>query len=207
MKYFIMCGGYVCTWDKPKHLWLYEGEPILKRIIRQLKEHGIEDITVTTAKNCVRRYKKFGAKVIEYDSNTKPYHWVNAFYPLDEPVCYLFGDVVYSDNAIQTIIDAETDDIEFFASAPPFANDYPKKYAEPFAFKVVNQEKFRYCIDITKTLWENKQFYREPIAWELWQVIKGTTLNVIKYDNYTIINDYTCDLDWEDEIGQWKHNS
>ena len=39
------------------------------------------------------------------------------------------------------------------------------------------------------------RFDRHPIAWELWQVIKNTELNKIDYSNYTVINDYTCDID------------
>ena len=35
--------------------------------------------------------------------------------------------------------------------------------------------------------------------WELWQVIQATPLNHIDYGNYTAINDYTCDIDYEDD--------
>ena len=46
-------------------------------------------------------------------------------------------------------------------------------------------------------------FIRHPIAWELWQIIKQTPINYIDYKNYTVINDYTCDIDWEDQQNQW----
>lgn len=204
MKYIIMCGGYACDWEVPKHLWKYKGTPILKRTIDLLKKNGIKDILVTTEEHCVEKYSEFGAEVIPYKSNNVPYFWVDCFYKVDEPVCYLFGDVVFSAKAIKTIIKTETDDIEFFASAPPFALNYPKDFAEPFAFKVQDVERFWKCVDKTKWYDANHYFYRDAIAWELWQVICGTPLNRIYYDNYTVINDYTCDLDWEYELDQWN---
>ena len=36
--------------------------------------------------------------------------------------------------------------------------------------------------------------------WELWQVIQATPLNHIDYSNYTVINDYTCDIDCPEDI-------
>ena len=90
-------------------------------------------------------FEKFGVPVLHHDNlyvakywTIEQGYWFNAFYPTDEPVCYIFGDVYFSDEAIKTIVETQTDDIEFFASAPPFAPEYIKPYAEPFAFKVVN---------------------------------------------------------------------
>mgnify|MGYP003298255990 CR=1 FL=1 len=59
-----------------------------------------------------------------------------------EGVCFIFGDVYYSEEAIKTIVESETDDIEFFASSPPFSKYYVKEWAEPFGFKVKNAKKF-----------------------------------------------------------------
>lgn len=204
MKYIIMCGGYVCDWEKPKHLWKYKGKPIVCRTIQLLQKYGVTDIAITTSPKCARRYKSFKVPVIKYEANNEPFMWVDAFYPTDEPVCYLFGDVVYSQKAIWTIVSTKTVDIEFFGSAPPFAKEYPKKHAEPFAFKVVNQKRFQRCVEETKQLYARGLWNRHPIAWELWQVIKGTQRNHIIYDNYTVINDYTCDVDWEGDLKQWK---
>ena len=129
---------------------------------------------------------------------TKGY-WCECFYPTGEPTCYIFGDVYFSPEAIKTIVETETDDIEFFASAPPFSKDYPKKWEEPFALKVANTEHLKNAVKWTI---ENAgSFYRKPIMWELWQVIKGTPLNVILH-NYIAVNDYTCDIDRLEDIGK-----
>ena len=197
-----MCGGPTCRWAVPKHLYLYEGKHIVERTVGLLQDYGVEDIAITTSPAWAETYEKFGVEVISYDASGA---WVNAFYPTDEPVCYMMGDVVYSPEAIKKIVDTETSSIEFFASAPPFAREYPKPYAEPFAFKVVNQKRFRECIEKTKELNRAGVWYRHPGSWELWQIIKGTSINRIDYTNYVVINDYTCDVDYESELDQWQN--
>ena len=188
-KYIIMCGSNgVCM---PKHLNIVNGEYIIVRTIRLLKEAGITDLYLST-NNPI--FEQFGLPILHHENNWEAGGmWSEAFYPTDDPVCYICGDVVFSPEAIKTIIETDTDDVEFFASAPPFAENYIKPYAEPFAFKVRNQQHFRQALAKVREL--HDQFHREPIAWEVWQVVKGTPINHIDYANYTVINDYTCDVD------------
>lgn len=200
MKYILLCGGKYVQWETPRQLMPLGTERVIERTIRLLKENGINDIAISTENPA---FDDLGYEIINHTNsfvsdgvNTKG-NWVDAFPLTKEPVCYIFGDVVFSQRAIKTIVETETDDIEFFASAPPFALNYYKKYAEPFAFKVVNTEHFKNAIEETIRL--KDKFYREPIAWELWQVIKGTELNTI-VTNYTKINDYTCDIDNERDL-------
>ena len=175
--------------DLPKQLWKVGYETVIGRTIRLLKRCGVKDIAISTKDE---RFNRYGLKLLKHH-NEGP--WINAFYPTDEPVCYIFGDVVFSLEAIQTIVSTQTDSIEFFASAPPFSSDYPKQWAEPFAYKVVDQQYFRECIDTVRKGIEDGIWNRDPIAWELWQVIKKTPINKIDYTNYTAINDFTCDID------------
>lgn len=203
MKYIIMCGGTYKRWETPRQLTEICGEPLIARTIRLLKEAGISDIAISS-NNSV--FEQFGVPVLKHDNRYVGYgsrnngRWTDAFYPTEEPTCYLFGDVVYSPEAIRIIIETETDDIEFFASSPPFAPEYIKPWAEPFALKVVNTEHLKHAICITKQYDDMGLFYRHPIMWELWQVIQATPLNHIDYGNYTVINDYTCDVDCAEDI-------
>lgn len=178
MKYIIMCGGTYKRWETPRQLTEICGEPLIARTIRLLKEAGISDIAISS-NNSV--FEQFGVPVLMHNNgmvvteelNVKGY-WVDAFYPTDESVCYLFGDVVYSPEAIKTIIETETDDIEFFASSPPFAPEYIKPWAEPFALKVINTDHLKHAVRITKQYADMGLFKRPPIMWELWQVIQAT---------------------------------
>lgn len=199
MKYIIMCGGRYG--DYPKHLIRIMGERILDRTIRLLRAYGIMDIAVSTNSNIIE-----GAAIrnevptLRHENSYEYGHeekkaWLQAFYPMTEPVCYIFGDVYFSEDAIRQIVQTKTDSVEFFASAPPFAVRYLKNWAEPFAFKVQNPKFFFEKIEECHKYDLEGKFHREAVSWELWQVIKGTELDVIDYTNYHAINDYTCDID------------
>lgn len=190
MKYIIMCGGKYLSWASPRQLIEIYDEPLIQRTIRLLREAGVDDIAIST--NLPKVFSKYDVPVINM---TPTKYWCDGFYLTNEPTCYIFGDVVFSPNAIRSIVEVQTDDIQFFASAPPFARNYYKDWAEPFAFKVVDTEHFKQALTDVKQLYDKKLLRRNPIAWEIWQVIKGTPINQIDYTNYVVINDYTCDID------------
>ena len=199
-----MCGGTYRKWETPRQLLELHGETIVARTIRLLRENGIENIFISS-NNPV--FEQFGVPVLRHTNSYNANgiedisgYWCDAFYPTDEPTCYLFGDVVYSPEAIRTIINTGTDDIQFFASAPPFAEGYIKPWAEPFALKVVNTEHLRHAISLTKQYADQGLFWRKPIMWELWQVIQAAPLNYIDYNSFIVINDYTCDIDSIEDV-------
>lgn len=198
MKYIIMCGGHYDGWNKPRQLLDIKGEPIVMRTIRLLRAAGADDIAISTDDG---RFEECGVPLLKHRNDFKQSGsqfdglWTDAFYPSPDPACYIFGDVAFSPDAIQTIVSTKTKGIEFFASAPPFDERYIKSYAEPFAFKVVNQRRFRAAIEMVKEHEKAGLFNRPPIAWELWQVIIGLDINDIDYGSYIQINDYTCDID------------
>lgn len=204
MKYIIMCGGTYDKWKEPKHLTKINGEPIVARTIRLLKENGVENIAISSNDD---RFAALGVSLLKHRN---PYHlpkdtdaktpWLDAFYPMETPVCYIFGDVVFSPEAIKTIVETPTDSIQFFASAKPLPPIYPKRWAEPFAFKVEDLRLFWESVVLAKKYDEKGLFKRQPVSWELWQVIKDTPLNKVDYTNYKVINDYTCDIDTPEDV-------
>ena len=197
MKYIIMCGGFYPEWETPRHLTVINGETLVARTIRLLKRNGIDDIAITAHDE---RFNRFGVPVLRHENNFgKGGSWIEGFIQTDYSVCYLFGDVFYSEKAIKIIVGTKTKSIEFFASSPPFSPQYIKDWAEPFAFKVQEPYYFKLRLDYAKQL-EYAGKLNRLISWELWQVIKGTPLNVIDYTNYTAINDYTCDIDDPEDV-------
>lgn len=215
MKYIIMCGGDYQNWETPKQLLKINGEEVVARTIRLLKESGAEDIAITSNNPA---FENFDVPVLHHDNNFKVLSkdgkvtgcegwWVDAFYPTDEPTTYLFGDVVYSPDAIQLIMITPADEIEFFASAPPYDERYFKPYQEPFAFKVINPDRLRRGIADCKKNAENDMFWRHPIAWELWTSINHGVLEKrrdVYNDRYTAIRDYTCDIDTKEDVAQFE---
>ena len=205
MKYIIMCGGkYGRT---PKQLLEVLGEVIVKRTIRLLKAFGVPKENIFISSNDCG-FDGLGVKRVVHDNGyvygCNNHRWLNAFYPMTDPVCYVFGDVYFSEDAIRQIVQTETESIQFFASAPPFADNYYKKWAEPFAFKVQDTKLFFEKVEECHRLDLEGRFHREAVSWELWQVIKGTELDVIDYTNYHAINDYTCDIDDENEAREFE---
>ena len=194
MKYIIMCGGPRSF----KPLWIVNNESLISRTIRLLRENGVDDIAISTNDD---KYEEYGLPILRHHNplTWDGFCWMNAFYPVTDPTCYIYGDVYFSPEAIKTIVQTQTEDIEFFASAPPFDPRFQKIWAESFAFKVQDTKRFFECIDKVKELDAQHRFNRHPISWELWQVIKGTPINVIDYTNYVVINDYTVDIDTEEQ--------
>ena len=207
MKYIIMAGGYYDEFKLPKQLQKVDGERIIDRTIRLLKENGITDICISSNNPM---FDSCGVERIEKENTYKLYSdrqegcWLDAFYLTEEPVCYLWGDVYFSEEAIKTIVETETKDINFFASKFPFARNYPKAWVEPFALKVVNTKHLAESIEKTKELAKIGETWREmPVIWELWLVInnlpKQTKAGHYNAD-YIVINDYTSDIDHEEDI-------
>lgn len=202
MKYILMCGGDYHT-EVPRQLREYgTGLTIIERTIIFLQNAGVEDIAISTNDE---RFEWLGLPILHHENNFgNGGRWLEGFYLMDEPCCYIFGDVFFSPQAIKQIVNTDTESIELFASAPPFGKDYFKQWAEPFAIKVNAWLKFRKCVNTCIDLADMGFFKRDPIVWELWQVIKGTPLNIIDYSNYIAINDYTTDFDSEEEYREFR---
>ena len=200
MKYIIMCGGDYDDFTTPKHLTEVNGEILVARTIRLLKENGIEDIAISSKD---KRFDNLGVERLEHENDYQwdgkkvvRGYWLNAFYPTEEPVTYLYGDVYYSENCIKTIVNTNTNDVLFFASTIPCRENYFKMWEEPFAFKVANQKRFRECIELCKKLRDKGKTNREPISWELYRVLNGIDINKHKIrGGFIAINDESTDID------------
>ena len=202
-KYVIMA-DYSVGFDIPKQLTEINGEPLIKRTIRLLKENGVKDIIITSHD---KRFDNLGAIRYEplyndYVPNKKGY-WVSAFPEelLNEPVVFLMGDVSYSENAIKTIVNSKTDSILFFCTYQNKDERYIKKHDEPLGFKVVDTTFFKYHINKVKEYKDSGEALREPLAWELYRSINGQPLKEhYMTKNYIAINDESCDIDTLNDI-------
>lgn len=189
----------------PRQLTEINGEPIIKRTIRLLKENGINDIIVTSHD---KRFDNLGAtryepKHNDYNGKERTGYWLNAF-PielLNEPITFLFGDVYYSKKAIKKIVETEAKDNLFFCTYQNHSCRYIKHHDEPLAYKVVDYETFKEHIKRVKTLKDEGKCCREPIVWELYRSLNGLNINEHKMTkNYVAINDESCDIDTINDI-------
>ena len=223
MKYIIMCGGnYTDQFDIPKQLLKVNGEILVERTIRLLKKNGIKDIAIIT--NC-DKFDYLGLPILmqknKYKHNDQNENkrseccWLNAYYLVEEPVCYLHGDVYYSDEAIKTIVETKVKDTMFFCvrdihdGRPAGINT---KGREPLAYKVVNYKLFRSAINDLMQMVDDGKFKDliAPFSWHLYRYINGYNymtsdlgyINNIfeEKGDYTVIDDYTTDIDFPKDI-------
>lgn len=218
-----MCGGNYPQFKKRKQLLEVNGEILVERTVRLLREAGVEDIAICT--NC-EEFDYIGVPILKQENeyyygnpeeNKKSRAcWLNAYYPLDEPCCYLHGDVYFSPEAIKTIVEAEVEDTMFFCTCDGTDRERdPRNWKgrEPFAYKVVNQEVFKYGIKKLMRMVDNGEFTGfPPISWHLYRMLNGydvkreareyTDINNIfqSKGDYVVIDDYTTDVDNEWDI-------
>lgn len=204
MRYIIMADGEGKRWGNykgvPKHLITVEGETILERTIRLLIKLGIDetDIWVTSSDP---RYKTIWNNTIPQSIKDCELERFEESL-INGPVCYLYGDVYYTEPAMQTIIETDTDDILFFGS------DW-----EIFAIKVKEINKFLNEKHKVKEKYMTGELNR-CIGWEIYRSLHGLLMeDEYDFDNHKITDDYvkildeTCDFDYPAEYEEWLVNN
>ena len=200
MRYIILAKGQHKGFNIPRQLSIINNERLLDRTIRLLRENGIKDIIVTG------EYTDINAKVINpvnsYNYNTNTGYWLDAFNGLlDKETCFIWGDVYFSEQAIKTIVNTDTDSTLFFCTYKNNSKEYIKKWDEPLGYKVKDTKLFKKHIDIVKDMYDKGLTDRNPIVWELYRSINGINVNEHKLkDNVIIINDISCDIDTQEDI-------
>lgn len=163
MEYIIMAGGPAIRWknynNTTKHLIKIGNENMLERIVRQLKENNIINISITSNNP---NYELPGIKRNELIYDSKMY---NMFYykSLEDEVTFLYGDTFYTDNIIKKIIETKTDDIIFFGTDDSI-----------IGVKVINYKKFKKYVE------EMKDYNVDRAGWALYRKI-----NNLPEGNYT----------------------
>ena len=203
----IMCGGVYDNFKEHKALTKINGEKLVDRTIRLLKENNIDDIYITATDPAFNKYKVLKHEnTYKYENGKVKGYWVDAYYPTDKPCIYLHGDVYYTEDAIKKIVNLNPK-INTMIGNHYALNKEHKKVGEPFGWIIVDQKKFREAINKTKKLQDEGKCNRMPIAWELYQVLNGHDVNGfdISEDTYLAIYDETIDIDdpWQiDELNK-----
>lgn len=191
MKYIIMADGQGKRWNNymgvPKHLIELNGERLIDRTVRLLKENDIQNIIVMASDE---RYKIEGTKLIpqsirEYEVDRFDLQFLNG------EVCYLYGDVYYTEEAIQKIVETPTDDILVFGRNKP-SEINKKEYGELFAFKVKNADKFKQCVSYIRN--EVIAGRNRGLGWELYSHIGCP---------FILIDDRSEDFDYPKDFDRW----
>jgi len=181
MRYIIMCAGKGKRWNNylgvPKHLITINNETLLQRTTRLLKENNINDYLITGKDE---RYKQYGKLIPQTNNDCE----IDRFEETsDNEICYLYGDVYYSEDAIKTIVNTDTSDVMFFGSED-----------EIFAIKIKDRNLFFKHKAIVKEKYLKEEIFR-CIGWEIYR-----SMNNIPFDEHIINNRYCKILDETDDI-------
>ena len=202
MIYAIMCGGQYQDFEIPKQLTVINGERLVDRTIRLLKENGIKDIVITSNDkrfddcDAPRLYHYNSYKVVD---GVQEGYWLDAFFPLFRPsqqLCFMFGDVYYTEEAIRTIVGLKCVKNTLFGTKDA-KNKKHENWGEPFAYKVVDYAEFMRGVEIVKQMQDDGVTKRIPIVWELYRYLNGLDVNVqqVLDETYVCIDDGTMDVD------------
>ena len=192
MRYIIMASGAGKRWNNylgiPKHLIEINGETLLARTTRLLKENNIEDYLITGEDE---RYKQYGTVISQTDHDCEIDRFEESC--VDGPVCYLYGDVYYTEDAMKTIVSTKTNNIQFFGGE-----------WEIYAIKIKNTKLFFKHKHRVKDLYLNKTIDR-CIGWEVYRSLYNISFSEHKITkNYTLIADETDDIDYPSDYENFK---
>lgn len=180
--YIIMCAGKGTRWNNylgvPKHLIEINGETLLGRTTRLLKERNINYIITSEDE----RYKQYGKVIPQSNHDCE----VDRFEPFnDKEIVYLYGDVYYTEQAIDIIVNTPTNDITFFGSDQ-----------EIFGIKIKDKKLFYEHKDKVKKLYL-KNIIPRCIGWEVYRSIHNIPFLEHKItERYVLIEDETDDIDY-----------
>lgn len=184
MKYIIMADGKGARWNNynnvPKHLIEINGETLLSRIVRLLKIYDSESQIIITSHD--ERYEVEGAtryepqnNVLELDRFTREL--------IEDEICFLYGDTYYSQEAIQQIINGETEDVLFFGNLQSIV-----------AVKIKKAEVFVRHLNNVRTLFEAGKI-NGCKGWQVYQSFADLPFDEKKIGKkYICINDETEDF-------------
>lgn len=206
MKYIIMAGGEYKKFGIPKPLIEVKGETLIERTTKLLKQNGINEIYISSNNP---EFDKYGVRLenknndfIVYENGTSKGYWLDAFYPTNEPTCYIFGDVYFTENAIKTIVEYESTENILFGTGCA-KNLEHKNWGEPFAYKVNKIEEFKNGIVEVKKLFDEKKTARHPIVWELYRYLHNLDINIQNITtDYVVIDDGTIDIDSPEQVSK-----
>jgi hypothetical protein len=195
----------------PKQLTVINGERLVDRTIRLLRENGVEQVYISSND---KRFEDCDAPTLHHPNSYKVIdgvqegYWLDAFYPYLKPsdtVCFMFGDVYYTEEAIRTIVGLKCVKNTLFGTKDA-KNKKHENWGEPFAYKVVDYAEFMRGVEAVKEMQDNGITKRIPIVWELYRFLNGLDVNVQRVldETYVCIDDGTMDTDDINKIEMLK---
>lgn len=192
MKYIIMADGKGTRWgnyqDKPKHLIEIDGETLLGRTVRLLKEKDPECEVVITSHD--KRYEFEGATRYEPQNNHLEIDRFTEELIADD-ICFLYGDTYYAEDAIEAITGTDVEDILFFGNERAIV-----------AIKVSDGRLFKHHVDRVRKLFIEGKI-EKCIGWQVYQSFLSLPFGEKKIDaKFILLKDGTEDFNSPDDYNR-----
>lgn len=211
----IIAAGDGTRWGKylgiDKHFIEIDGEKLIHRTVRQLRDNGIEDIWVVGKD---KRYEIPGAKFFlpelnEHNDGVDKFLNSKELW-IDGRTIVLYGDVYFSEYAMGKIVNHNHRDWQLFARA--FGSRITGcKWGECFAqsFYTEHIPEHKRNLEKAVKLWHQGKI-RRPSGWQHYRFMIGLPPNRVDEpfvgDRFVNIDDFTDDFDSPDDYDRWMQN-
>lgn len=190
MKYIIMADGKGTRWnnyrDIPKHFIEIDGETLLRRTVRLLREADPKCQVIITSHD--PRYEVEGAVRYEPKNNVLE---IDRFTTelIEDDVCFLYGDTYYAESAIRSIVETDTEDLLFFGNEKSIV-----------AVKVKDAELFSQHVNRVRELFLQGKI-EKCIGWQVYQSFLGLSFDEKKIaGKYIYMEDGTRDFNSPEDL-------
>lgn len=214
-RVIILADGQATRWTNktPKHMAVVEGEPILPRTVRQLSERNVTDLWLTSRLDMYDALLPSVQRYVPIDNIFK----LDQFYAcrgiwsgLDD-VVFLYGDVRFSDAAIDTILNTVPNDFAYFQRTHASAVT-GKRWKEGFGMRVRNTHKFEAALKIMRT--ELESLRAKAADHQVQGFLEGQGMGPfhgigphgVEIDDETDDFDYPMDVQiWTQNVTRWRN--
>lgn len=190
MRFVIMADGQGTRWNNymgvPKHLALVDGEPVIGRTVRLLREVADDPEVIITSHD--ERYEFPGAVRHEPENNIYEIDRFTAELVCDD-MCFLYGDTVYDRDVLADIAASETDDILFYGNRKSVV-----------AVRIGNADFFRKHFDRVRNLFIEGEIDKCK-GWQIYQSVTGQNLTErpVIGDRFKVVDERTTDINTPEE--------
>lgn len=197
MRYIIMANGKGVRWQNyngiPKHLITVDGETLLARTTRLIHElDGTAEVVISSAnpayevEGAVRHAPQRGEREIDRF----------CYELIQDDVCFLYGDVFYTEQAMAQIIARDVEDILFFGTTKTIV-----------AVKAHDGDLMRSSLDTLIGMIERGEIV-DAKGWQLYHAIRNMPLDGRDIEQgYELIDDITTDFNEPKEYESFREET
>lgn len=197
MRYVIMANGKGRRWGHyngvPKHLISFNGETLLARTVRLIHEFDITGEVIISSANLA--YEIEGAAIhvpLRSDREIDRF----CYELIQDNVCFLYGDVFYTEKTMAQIVERSVKDILFFGTNKTIV-----------AVKVRDGKLMRRYLDTLIGMVDDGAL-KDAKGWQLYHAVQEMPLDgyAISY-GYVLIDDCTTDFNTPEEFEVFRKRS